>query len=282
MASRRARIASVALVLAFMDACDDAGPERKSCEEAFADWPCARNMCLACEEVGGEMRVLESSPPRLNCWDADGMSLIPEGDICEAPYCDDVSTEPLGDAAAAQFLAPIAGEHTSTLTWFREGTPGLEHTEPSAGAQTELTVRVELRGAVEAVHSEPVTPQTEGVPDIPGAMIRCGDTLGVDASITFTTADGIFAQTFDTRIFTTVAVDGTPVDAPADPGAELELESLPPGVILTPAKMIIHEDLGAAIRFSPAGPSGGITLSLVQGDEGDIGVMPTSFPVATW
>jgi hypothetical protein len=267
------RAAGLLAVIACEPGSPDA-PKPVGCDEGFEDWPCARDMCRACQERGGELRMTDSSPPSLACSGEDGKPIFPEEDFCRRPYCTE-SVEPVDEAAAAEFLGPVAGEHIVPLTWFPADTRGLESVAPPAGTETDLTIVVEPVGAVELVRSDLVVPETEGVPDFPGDHFGCGEGLAVDATVVLTTADGRLAETLDVRLSAIAFPDSTPFAS-----GSVALDHLPPGLNVVPEDMTTVEDVRAAISFPPEGVSGGITVELFYA--GDVVAGGSFVVVANW
>lgn len=125
----------------------------------------------------------------------------------DMPYCEEIVTvlgmdevSALG-FSGADLVALAEGTHVETLRWSEDG------------ATTELTLEVAITATeVRYVDAEPVYPE-EG--DVPAIGIECPDSLEVDATLGFTTADGAFAESFATEIasyegeqaFTWITVD---------------------------------------------------------------------------
>ena len=98
------------------------------------------------------------------------------------------------DQTAADFIAIAVGEYLGTFDWYdNDGPITIAH----AGTSSELSMSVSYEGGEIRLH------EVENVGEFSngdGPIWICSNVVEIDVVITFTTADGLFAETFEVPI----------------------------------------------------------------------------------
>ncbi|MFO7561436.1 MAG: hypothetical protein R6X02_02230 [Enhygromyxa sp.] len=133
------------------------------------------------------------------------------------PYCEETVTvldsldspTPAG-VTAGEILTLIEGQRSPELTYAEPGGAAVHvEIEPGGEGSTELTLELtrEQGGGLRWIDAEEVYPSGPG-PTVDLA-ISCPDRIEIDASLSFSSADGVFAELFEVVVQADVEPSGT-------------------------------------------------------------------------